>query len=281
MAYPPPKTKADFEEEMRKFEAEISVASATTSSGPSARLLPPQNNYQPICQFNMQQRMPPYQSVPSTHHQIYPQSPVQQTGLKPQTYTSYSKFPHLNPNPELAKAAYAQGKTLVTANKAMFEAQKARLWQQKETRVIGPSTTPKTAAQIEKSNKKTKNIKYLRAAGGEVWQDETLQEWDPDDFRIFCGDLGNEVTDELLARTFRIYPSFQKAKIVREKASNKSKGYGFVSFKDMNDYIRAMKEMNGKYVGNRPIKLRKSTWKERQLPSVLKKYKEKRKLGLR
>ena len=100
-------------------------------------------------------------------------------------------------------------------------------------------------------------------------------------FGFFCGDLGNEVTDDLLARTFRIYPSFQKAKIVRERATNKSKGYGFVSFKDMNDYIRAMKEMNGKYVGNRPIKLRKSTWKERQVKNVVKKIKDKKKLGLR
>ncbi|KAH0891900.1 hypothetical protein HID58_054329, partial [Brassica napus] len=29
------------------------------------------------------------------------------------------------------------------------------------------------------------------------------------------------------------------------------------------DLAAALKEMNGKYVGNRPIKLRKSSWKER------------------
>ena len=26
------------------------------------------------------------------------------------------------------------------------------------------------------------------------------------------------------------------------------------------DYIRAMREMDGEYVGNRPIKLKKSSW---------------------
>ena len=31
-----------------------------------------------------------------------------------------------------------------------------------------------------------------------------------DDFRIFCGDLGNEVTDDVLIRVFNKYPSFQK-----------------------------------------------------------------------
>lgn len=55
--------------------------------------------------------------------------------------------------------------------------------------------------------------------------------------------------------------------------------YGFVSFKDPNDFIKAMREMNGKYVGNRPIKLRKSNWKERNIENVRKKLKEKKKLG--
>ena len=34
-----------------------------------------------------------------------------------------------------------------------------------------------------------------------------------DDFRIFCGDIGNEVTDELLTKVFCKYPSFLKAKV--------------------------------------------------------------------
>lgn len=68
----------------------------------------------------------------------------------------------------------------------------------------------------------------------------------PDDFRIFCGDLGNEVNDDILARAFSRYPSFLKAKVIRDKRTGKTKGYGFVSFKDPNDYVRAMREINGK-----------------------------------
>ena len=37
-------------------------------------------------------------------------------------------------------------------------------------------------------------------------------------------------------------------------------GYGFVSFSDAIEGARALREMNGKYVGNRPCKLSKSTW---------------------
>jgi RNA recognition motif-containing protein len=34
-----------------------------------------------------------------------------------------------------------------------------------------------------------------------------------DDFRLFCGDLGNEVNDELLTRAFSKYPSFNMARV--------------------------------------------------------------------
>jgi len=138
------------------------------------------------------------------------------------------------------------------------------------------STTKKKS-----KTKPPKKPRHVRMAGGTTWEDETLAEWDPDDFRLFCGDLGNEVNDDILTRAFNKYPSFQKARVVRDKRSGKTRGYGFVSFKDSQDYIRAMREMNGKYVGNRPIKLRKSAWQERNIEVVRKKMKDKIKMGFR
>ena len=46
-------------------------------------------------------------------------------------------------------------------------------------------------------------------------------------YRIFCGDLGNEVTDDTLTRVFTKYPSFQKARVVRDKNTMKSRGLVF------------------------------------------------------
>lgn len=31
----------------------------------------------------------------------------------------------------------------------------------------------------------------LRKVAGEVWEDKTMEEWPENDFRIFCGNLGN------------------------------------------------------------------------------------------
>lgn len=137
------------------------------------------------------------------------------------------------------------------------------------TPTLTPTPTPtqphsQTHNQTHGStNSKPKSKPVVRKAGGEVWQDASLADWDSNDYRIFCGDLGNEVNDDLLHKAFSKYSSLDKVKVIRDKFSLKSRGYGFVSFKNCDDFIAAMREMNGKYVGNRPIKLRKSTWKDR------------------
>ena len=102
-----------------------------------------------------------------------------------------------------------------------------------------------------------------RTVAGQTWKDETLLAWPEDDFRIFVGDLGNEANDDVLSAAFSRYPSFQMARVVKDKHTHKTKGYGFVSFKDPWDMTKALREMQGKYVGNRPIKVRKSTAQER------------------
>jgi len=107
----------------------------------------------------------------------------------------------------------------------------------------------------------------LRKASGKIWRDPTLDDWPKDDYRLFCGDLGNEVTDDLLANAFRKYSSFQKAKVIRDKRTGKTKGYGFVSFSAPEDMVAALRDVNGRYVGNRPVRLKKSNWKDKSIDS--------------
>ncbi len=42
--------------------------------------------------------------------------------------------------------------------------------------------------------------------------------------RIFVGDLGNEVNDDVLQKSFQKFTTLLKAKVVRDKRTNKTKG---------------------------------------------------------
>jgi RNA recognition motif-containing protein len=121
------------------------------------------------------------------------------------------------------------------------------------------------AAAAAKEKEKKEKEKNVRMAGGKVWTDDTLADWAEGDYRIFVGDLGNEVGDETLYKAFAHFASLDKAKVIRDKITGKSKGYGFVSLLDPIEFLRALKEMNGSYIGNRPCKLKKSNWKQRNL----------------
>jgi len=48
-----------------------------------------------------------------------------------------------------------------------------------------------------------------------------------------------------------------------------------------NMYLKELQLFAGRYVGNRPIKLRKSQWRDRQIDNVKKKEREKKKLGFK
>ncbi|KAK3154662.1 hypothetical protein QOZ80_2BG0193550 [Eleusine coracana subsp. coracana] len=151
----------------------------------------------------------------------------------------------------------------------MPQVQQAQQLFQQDSNIITPVALATVKAAIAKSEKGKKAASEAtkkavpRKAAGQSWEDPTLADWPENDFRLFCGDLGNEVNDDILTKAFSKYPSFNMARVIRDKWTGKTKGYGFVSFGNASELAAALKEMNGKYVGNRPIKLRKSTWKNR------------------
>ena len=98
---------------------------------------------------------------------------------------------------------------------------------------------------------------------GEAWSDPKLAEWPENDFRIFVGDVGADVDDAKLAAAFSRFPSFAMARVVRDRRTGKNRGYGFASFTDPVHGAAALREMDGKHIGQRPVRLRKSTWEER------------------
>ncbi|KAF2304976.1 hypothetical protein GH714_000835 [Hevea brasiliensis] len=86
---------------------------------------------------------------------------------------------------------------------------------------------------------------------------------DTPDFTIFVGDLAADVTDYQLQETFRVrYPSVKGAKVVIDRLTGRTKGYGFVRFGDESEQLRAMTEMNGAFCSTRPMRIGLATNKK-------------------
>jgi RNA recognition motif-containing protein len=130
-----------------------------------------------------------------------------------------------------------------------------------------PSLVNSKTSSISIDNQTTKSSKsktfYIREIAGKKWIDSSLVEWPINDHRLFVGNLSKDVTDEILAQHFAHYPSLAKTRVIRDKYTKGPKGYGFVSFLDVTDFSRALKQMEGTYIINRPCKLSVSCWNKR------------------
>lgn len=127
----------------------------------------------------------------------------------------------------------------------------AILSQPSATRVL-----PSASTKHQSSTETQKTVK--RAGGGKSWEDSSLLEWNPKHFRLFVGNLGTDATDELLASAFGKYQTLSKVKVPTDNRTGKNKGYGFVAFESPDDYFQAFKEMNGKYIGQHPVQLKRA-----------------------
>ncbi|CAI9772887.1 unnamed protein product [Fraxinus pennsylvanica] len=79
---------------------------------------------------------------------------------------------------------------------------------------------------------------------------------DTPDYTIFVGDLAADVTDYMLQETFTAnYSSVKGAKVVTDRLTGRTKGYGFVRFADESEQLRAMTEMNGRFCSTRAMRI--------------------------
>ncbi|PLB35492.1 nuclear and cytoplasmic polyadenylated RNA-binding protein pub1 [Aspergillus candidus] len=73
-------------------------------------------------------------------------------------------------------------------------------------------------------------------------------------FHIFVGDLSNEVNDEILQQAFNAFGSVSEARVMWDMKTGRSRGYGFVAFRDRNEADKALTSMDGEWLGSRAIR---------------------------
>ncbi|CAA0831637.1 Glycine-rich RNA-binding protein RZ1A [Striga hermonthica] len=76
---------------------------------------------------------------------------------------------------------------------------------------------------------------------------------DQDEFRCFIGNLSWSTSDRGLKQAFEKFGHLVDAKVVVDKFSGRSRGFGFVSFDDERDMEEAIKAMNGMDLDGRSI----------------------------
>ncbi|MBU2652411.1 MAG: RNA-binding protein [Bacteroidetes bacterium] len=70
---------------------------------------------------------------------------------------------------------------------------------------------------------------------------------------IYVGNLDFDVKDEELREIFEEYGTVDTIKIISDKYTGRSKGFGFVSIPDNSEANKAIKGLNGTTLGNREI----------------------------
>ncbi len=73
--------------------------------------------------------------------------------------------------------------------------------------------------------------------------------------KIYIGNLPFSVDDEGLKKLFESYGEIEEVSVIKNKFSGRSKGFGFVTFKNDDDAKKAIAEMNDKEFEGRALKI--------------------------
>mmetsp|Transcript_27376 Transcript_27376/g.33860 ORF Transcript_27376/g.33860 Transcript_27376/m.33860 type:complete len:717 (-) Transcript_27376:115-2265(-) len=70
---------------------------------------------------------------------------------------------------------------------------------------------------------------------------------------LYVKNLDDTVTDDMLRDEFATMGTITSARVMRDLKANRSRGFGFVCYSTPEEATRAVNEMNGKLIGNKPI----------------------------
>jgi nucleolysin TIA-1/TIAR len=86
-------------------------------------------------------------------------------------------------------------------------------------------------------------------------------------YHVFVGDLSPEVNDDVLAKAFSAFGTMSDARVMWDMNSGKSRGYGFLAFRDKTDAEQAIATMNGEWLGSRAIRVNWANQKTQGAPA--------------
>lgn len=79
---------------------------------------------------------------------------------------------------------------------------------------------------------------------------------------IYIGNLHYEITEEQLKQIFEEYGQIDEVKIIKDRETGRSKGFGFVTIADDEQGERALEEMDGAEINGRSVKVNRAKRRE-------------------
>ena len=83
---------------------------------------------------------------------------------------------------------------------------------------------------------------------------------------IYVGNLSWSTSDQELTDAFAAYGNVEKASIISDRDSGRSKGFGFVTMNDADEANKAIEAMNGTEMGGRELKVNEARPREERPP---------------
>ena len=81
--------------------------------------------------------------------------------------------------------------------------------------------------------------------------------------KLFVGSLSWETTDDRLHAAFAPFGEITEAKIIKDRDTGRSRGFGFVTFAESQDASKAISALDGKDLDGRTIKVNEAQDKSR------------------
>ena len=81
---------------------------------------------------------------------------------------------------------------------------------------------------------------------------------------IFVGNLNYSITEDDIKEIFEEYGELSSVKLITDKFTGKSKGFGFVEMADADEAKKAIEELNGAEVEGRTMVVNESIEKKRE-----------------
>ncbi|XP_077542944.1 RNA-binding protein 39-like protein Caper isoform X1 [Haemaphysalis longicornis] len=83
----------------------------------------------------------------------------------------------------------------------------------------------------------------------------TLQRGNVGPMRLYVGSLHFNITEDMLKGIFEPFGKIDKIELIKDMETNRSKGYGFITFHDSEDAKKALEQLNGFELAGRPMKV--------------------------